>query len=257
MRLAKQLARAGVASRRKCEQIVQAGRVSVAGAVICDPAFDVPEGTAVALDGRPVRAPRAPVVYALHKPLGVLSTARDTHGRPTVVSLVPARGRRLYPVGRLDADTAGLILLTDDGALAHRLTHPSFGVPKTYIARVAKAPVREGALRALRAGVQLDDGPTAPAAVRRLAADTLEVVLREGRKRQLRRMCAAVGHPVVDLRRVAFGPLTLGDLPPGAHRRLSEREIELLWAAAGGAGGAGQVVGARALRGAAPADRPR
>jgi 23S rRNA pseudouridine2605 synthase len=135
---------------------------------------------------------------------------------------------RLYPVGRLDGDTTGLILLTDDGDLAHRLTHPSFEVPKTYIARLGGGPVSDAALRALRAGVDLEDGRTAPARVRRLRPDVLELRIHEGRKRQVRRMCEAVGHPVRSLQRVAFGALTLGDLPEGAHRRLSDAEVQRL-----------------------------
>jgi 23S rRNA pseudouridine2605 synthase len=143
------------------------------------------------------------------------------------VSLVPS-ARRLYPVGRLDADSTGLILLTDDGDLAHRLTHPSFEVPRTYHARVRRAPVREEALSALREGVELDDGRTAPARVKRLAPDKLEITIHEGRKRQVRRMCEAVGHPVITLERVRFGPLWLGKLAEGEHRRLTAREIEKL-----------------------------
>jgi 23S rRNA pseudouridine2605 synthase len=170
-------------------------------------------------------------VYAVHKPRGVVSTARDPQGRPTVVEMVPS-ARRLYPVGRLDADTTGLILLTDDGALAHRLTHPSFGVPRTYHARVRNPPVREAALRALREGVELEDGRTAPARARRLGADRLELTVHEGRKRQVRRMCEAVGHPVAALQRVRFGPLWLGDLAEGEARRLSDAEVERLRRAA-------------------------
>lgn len=196
------------------------------GEVVTDPARDVDEGSDVACDGRPVTPVRDPVVYAVHKPKGVVSTARDTHGRPTVVELVDS-DRRLYPVGRLDADTTGLILLTDDGELANRLTHPRYGVPKTYRATVARPPVREPALRRLREGVELDDGRTAPARVRRLAPDRIELVLREGRKRQVRRMCEAVGHPVLALQRVALGPLRL-DLPEGAARRLTRAEVERL-----------------------------
>jgi 23S rRNA pseudouridine2605 synthase len=228
MRLAKLLARAGVASRRAAEGIVAAGRVTVDGEVVRDPARDVAQGQPVAVDGVAVAAGAERVVFAVHKPPGVVSTARDTHGRPTVVSLVPAAAGRLYPVGRLDADTTGLILLTDDGELAHRLTHPRFGVPKTYVARVSGGPVGEAALRALREGVELDDGRTAPAQVRRVGRDELELTLHEGRKRQVRRMCEAVGHPVRALRRVAFGPLELGDLPEGGHRRLGPAELRRL-----------------------------
>ncbi len=227
MRLAKFLAHAGVASRRASEELIRAGRVTVAGETVADPAADVTEADEVRVDGRRAEPVRDTVVYAVHKPLGVVSTASDPQGRPTIVSLVPRR-ERLYPVGRLDIDTTGLILLTDDGALAHRLTHPSFEVDKTYVARVARAPVRAPALLALRRGIVLDDGPTAPARVRRLAPDTVELTIHEGRKRQVRRMCDAVGHPVLALRRVGFGPLVLGDLPPGAHRRLTAAELTAL-----------------------------
>ncbi len=224
MRLAKYLAHAGVASRRAAEQIVRAGRVTVAGELVLDPALDVDERSGVAVDGRPLEGTERRVVYAVNKPLGVLSTASDPHGRQTVVSLLPETGARLYPVGRLDADSTGLILLTNDGELAHRLTHPSFEVPKTYRVTVQGGPIGERSLRALCEGVMLEDGMTAPARVRRVRADTLEITIHEGRNRQVRRMCDAVGHPVLALRRVAFGPLKLGDLAPGAHRRLSEAE---------------------------------
>ena len=230
MRLAKHLARAGVASRRGAEALVADGRVSVDGAVVTDPARDVTGEEAIAVDGETVRATAARTVYVLNKPAGVVSTARDTHGRRTVVDLV-ASSERLYPVGRLDADTTGLILLTNDGDLAYALTHPSFEVPRTYRARVEGRP-DERALRALREGVALDDGRTAPARVRRVGAHELELTIHEGRKRQVRRMCAAVGHPVVALRRVAFGPLRLGDLEPGRARRLTSAEVQRLRRAA-------------------------
>jgi len=232
MRLAKYLAHAGVASRRAAETLIAAGRVSVAEEVVTDPARDVGEGSRVAVDGRPVTGPEPRVLYAVNKPVGVLSTARDTHRRRTVVELVDARGLRLYPVGRLDADSSGLILLTNDGALANRLTHPSFEVPKTYLARVGGGSVGESAIRALCHGVELDDGPTAPARVRRVEPDLLELTIHEGRNRQVRRMCEAVGHRVVELQRVAFGPLRLDGLEPGEHRRLSDAEVQRLRAAA-------------------------
>jgi 23S rRNA pseudouridine2605 synthase len=231
MRLAKLLAHAGVASRRGAEELVRAGRVSVGGETVTDPARDVSEADDVAVDRRPV-AREATVVYALHKPAGVLSTAADTHGRPTVISLVDDP-RRLYPVGRLDADTTGLILLTNDGELAHRLTHPRYEVEKTYRARVWGGPVGDDALRRLREGVELDDGRTAPARVRPLRPDGLELVLREGRKRQVKRMCEEVGHRVRRLERVGFGPLTLRGLPVGAVRRLAPAEVAALRRAAG------------------------
>lgn len=224
MRLAKYLAHAGVASRRGAEAMIAEGRVLVDGQPAADPARDVDERNRIEVDGRTLAGPEAHVVYAVHKPVGVLSTARDTHGRPTVVELVREK-RRLYPVGRLDADSSGLILLTNDGALANRLTHPRYGVPKTYRARVARGPVGDRALRALRAGVQLEDGPTAPARVRRVSGEVLELTISEGRNHQVRRMCEAVGHPVLALQRVSLGPVRLGSLAPGAHRRLGEAEV--------------------------------
>jgi 23S rRNA pseudouridine2605 synthase len=230
MRLAKYLATAGVASRRASEQIIRAGRVTVAGAPVTDPALDIQTGDAVAVDGKPVEAASARVVYALNKPPGVVSTARDPQGRPTVVTLVP-QIERLYPVGRLDIDTTGLILLTNEGELAHRLTHPSFEVEKTYRAVVGGPPVRESELRKLREGIELEDGRTAPAAVQRVAADTIEITIHEGRKRQVKRMCEAVGHPVRRLTRIRFGPLELGDLPPGRWRKLTDAEVQALMAA--------------------------
>jgi 23S rRNA pseudouridine2605 synthase len=231
MRLVKYLATAGVASRRASEEIVRAGRVTVDGETITDPAHDVADRSAVAIDGRRVSAVRERVVYALNKPAGVVSTARDPQGRPTVVTMVP-QTERLYPVGRLDIDTTGLILLTNQGELAHRLTHPSFEVEKTYRVVVAGRSVRDSELQALRDGVELDDGLTAPARVRRVAADTLEITIHEGRKRQVKRMCEAVGHPVRRLERVAFGPLALGELRQGRWRRLTDAEVEALMAAA-------------------------
>jgi 23S rRNA pseudouridine2605 synthase len=226
--LAKYLAHAGVASRRASEELVFAGRVTVGDEVVRDPARDVDGSIPVAVDGRHVRVSNGQrAVYAVHKPRGVVATAKDPQGRPTIVSLVPS-ARRLYPVGRLDADSTGLILLTDDGELAHRLTHPSFEVPRTYHAKVRHPPVREEALKRLREGVELDDGRTAPARVKRLAADRVELTIHEGRKRQVRRMLEAVGHPVIALERVRFGPLWLGKLEEGQHRRLTAPEIEKL-----------------------------
>jgi 23S rRNA pseudouridine2605 synthase len=229
MRLAKFLATAGVASRRAAEEIVRAERVTVNGATVVDPARNVGEADAIAVDGRRVSPAAERVVYALNKPAGVVSTASDPQRRPTVVSLVPS-AVRLYPVGRLDIDTTGLILLTNDGELAHRLTHPSFEVPRTYRAVLASPPVSDAAVRALRRGVELEDGRTAPARVRRLGrrGDVLELTIHEGRKRQVKRMCEAVGHPVRSLERVSFGPLGLDGLAPGAHRRLSAGELEAL-----------------------------
>lgn len=232
MRLAKHLAAAGVASRRAAEELIRAGRVTVGGAIVTDPARDVRPADDVVFDGQSVGGAEDHVVYAVNKPAGVISTASDPQQRRTVVSLAP-QGRRLYPVGRLDVDTTGLILLTNDGQLAHKLMHPSFEVPKTYRAMVGGGPVRERAVRALRAGVQLEDGMTSPARVRRLSEDTLEITIHEGRKRQVRRMCDAVGHPVRSLVRIRFGPLELGDLRPGANRRLTAAEVRALRQTAG------------------------
>jgi 23S rRNA pseudouridine2605 synthase len=231
VRLARFLAHAGVASRRAAEEMIRAGRVTVAGELVTDPARDVDESSGVAVDGSAV-APEPREVWMLHKPAGVVSTASDPQGRPTVTALVRSR-RRLYPVGRLDADTTGLILLTNDGDLANRLIHPRYGVEKVYRAEVRPQRVPERALRALREGVELDDGRTAPAGARLLAPGIVELRLREGRKRQVRRMLEVLGHRVVRLERRAFGPLRLGDLEPGRARRLTAVEVERLRKLAG------------------------
>jgi 23S rRNA pseudouridine2605 synthase len=227
MRLAKYLAHAGVASRRASEELIHDGRVTVDGTIVIDPATDVSDANDIQVDSEPAqKEPR--VVHMLNKPAGVVSTASDTHGRPTVTDLVSSP-KRLYPVGRLDADTTGLILLTNDGELANRLTHPRYQVPKTYIATVEGGRIDARLLRQLRDGIDLDDGPTAPAEARQLAPGKIELTLREGRKRQVRRMLEAIGHPVVQLRRVRFGPLALGELKEGRHRPLAPAEVERLW----------------------------
>jgi 23S rRNA pseudouridine2605 synthase len=235
MRLAKYLAHAGVASRRASEQLIADGRITVDGTIVRDPARDVDDTHDVAFDGEPVKGAEPRVAYALHKPAGVVSTASDTHGRRTVVDLVPAE-RRLYPVGRLDAESTGLILLTNDGDLANRLTHPRYEVPKTYKATLGGAALTDRALKALREGVQLEDGMTAPARVRRLTPHQLELTIHEGRNRQVRRMCEAIRRPVKQLVRIRFGPLELGDLRPGKARRLTSTELTALAAAADGDG---------------------
>lgn len=229
MRLAKYLAHCGVASRRAAERLVAAGRVTVGGETVTDPARDVGAGDEVRVDGAAVR-PEPREVWALNKPAGVVSTAREPGRRRAVVELVDSSAR-LYPVGRLDADTTGLILLTNDGELANLLTHPRHGVEKAYRARLAR-PLTDAQLRRLREGVRLEDGPTAPARARRLGERELEIVLREGRNRQVRRMAEAVGNRVVSLRRVRFGPLRLGSLREGESRRLRAAEIAALRAAA-------------------------
>ncbi len=231
MRLAKYLAHAGVASRRASEQLIVTGRVRVGGEAVTDPACDVDETSGVEVDGERV-APEQREVHLLNKPPGVVSTAADTHGRRTVVEFVASR-RRLYPVGRLDADTTGLILLTNDGELADRLTHPRYGVKKVYRVSVRPAEVSGEAVSRLRGGVELEDGVTYPAEVELLGPGLLEITISEGRKRQVRRMCEAVGYQVSSLRRVAFGPLTLGSLPEGESRVLTAAEVEQLRATAG------------------------
>ena len=232
MRLGKFLAHAGVASRRAAEQLVFDGRVTVSGQVCTDPARDVDDDSGVEVDGKPVAVSGHPrLVYAVHKPTGVVSTAHDPQGRRTVVDLLSS-SERLYPVGRLDADTSGLILLTNDGDLANLLMHPRYEVWKTYRVTVHNPPVRPEALQALKDGVELDDGPTAPAKARRIAPDRFELTIREGRKRQVRRMSEAVGFRVKALERVRFGPLKLGTLSAGEHRRLKPPEIDALRKAA-------------------------
>jgi 23S rRNA pseudouridine2605 synthase len=226
VRLAKYLAHAGVASRRAAEELIAAGKVRVGGAVVTDPARDVDEGSDVEVEGRRV-VPEPREVWMVNKPRGVVSTAREPGTRRAVTELVDS-GRRLYPVGRLDADSTGLILLSNDGELANRLTHPRYGVAKTYLVRLARPP-SEPDLDRLRAGVELEDGPTAPAEVERLGERELEITIREGRKRQVRRMAEAVGNEVEELTRTRLGPLDLGDLRRGEARRLDRREIDALW----------------------------
>jgi 23S rRNA pseudouridine2605 synthase len=204
--------------------------VTVGGVVLTDPARDVDVGSAVAVDGDLV-LPEAHETWALNKPLDVTSTAREPGRRRAVTDLVPS-GKRLYPVGRLDADSTGLILLTNDGELANLLTHPRYGVPKAYRADL-RGPIGEAAIGRLRAGVELEDGPTAPATVRRIGTREIEITIREGRNRQVRRMLQQVGNEVASLERVRFGSLALGDLPVGRSRQLSRSEVSRLWKDAG------------------------
>jgi 23S rRNA pseudouridine2605 synthase len=226
VRLVKYLAHGGVASRRMAEKIIANGRITVDGRVVTDPARDVDEDNDVRVDGSPVGV-EAHEVWAVNKPAGVVSTAKEPGERPAVVSLVDTEAR-LYPVGRLDAESTGLLLLTNDGELANRLTHPRYGVSKTYRARLRRPPTDRD-LERLRRGVKLEDGPTAPAEVTKIADCEIEIVLREGRNRQVRRMVEAVGNKVLKLRRVRFGSLALGRLAIGGSRRLSEKEIARLW----------------------------
>jgi 23S rRNA pseudouridine2605 synthase len=230
MRLAKYLAHCGVASRRRAEQLIAAGRVGVAGKAVTDPARDVDEGSGVEVDGRPV-SPEPREVWVLNKPAGVVSTAREPGRRPAVVELV-ASSRRLYPVGRLDVDSTGLILLTNDGELANRLGHPRYGIERSYRVRLRR-PASQSQVRRLRAGVELEDGPTAPARLRSISPRVIELTLTEGRNRQVRRMIEAVGNQVVSLARTRFGSFELGNLQEGRARRLRPPEVRRLWKDAG------------------------
>lgn len=233
-RLQKILARAGLGSRRACEELIRQGRVTVNGVVACLGASADPSCDAIAVDGQPIRLPEGHTYLLLYKPPGVVSTARDTHGRTTVLDLVPSSSR-LYPVGRLDLESEGLVLLTDDGEIALRLTHPRYGHPKEYHVRVQGHP-GEQALQRWRAGVRLDGERTAPAEVTVLRHEAdgtwLRVVLREGRKRQIRRIAEQLGYPVQRLIRVRLGPLELGNLKPGEWRPLTAEEIAHLRGAA-------------------------
>ena len=225
MRLNAYLARAGVASRRKADELIKAGRVTVNGEAGRLNTV-VAEHDRVELDGRPLV--RQPLAYVLlHKPAGVVTTASDPQGRPTVVDLVSHHGSRLVPVGRLDADTTGALLLTNDGELANRLAHPRYEVEKVYEAEVDGVP-SDDALRQLELGVELDDGRTAPAHARRLAPSRIELAIHEGRKHQIKRVLAAVGHPVVRLHRSRYAGLTLKGLGPGESRELAGAEVERL-----------------------------
>lgn len=228
-RAQKVLARLGVASRRACEELIREGRVTINGTV-ATLGDRVSAGDELAVDGVVFSTMPEIVVYLLNKPAGVVTTASDPQGRPTVIDLVPAEPR-VFPVGRLDLDTEGLLLLTNDGSLTNRLTHPSFGVDKEYIAHVEGTPSR-GALRRLREGVELDDGPTAPAQVSVVAPGVIRLVIHEGRNRQVRRMCEAVGHPVIRLVRSRIGPLVDRRLKPGQHRVLDSDELLSLQRAA-------------------------
>jgi 23S rRNA pseudouridine2605 synthase len=226
VRLAKYLAHCGVASRRRAEELIASGKVSVGGRTVTDPAREVDESSGVEAQGRPV-SPEPREVWIVNKPAGVVSTARDPGRRQAVVELVDSK-RRLYPVGRLDADSTGLIMLTNDGELANLLTHPRYGVKRGYRVRLRR-PASESQLRRLRRGVELEDGLTAPAGVRRVSPRVLEVTIAEGRNRQLRRMIEAVGNEVVKLARIRYGSIDLGKLPEGKARRLRRPEVERLW----------------------------
>jgi 23S rRNA pseudouridine2605 synthase len=234
-RLQKVLARAGLGSRRVCDDLIERGRVTVDGEVAVPGRRVDPERDRIEVDGVPVVTQSGLVYYLLNKPARVVTTANDPEGRPTVVAMVPSEPR-VFPVGRLDWDTEGLLVLTNDGELTQRLTHPSHGVEKEYLAEVDGSPSR-GALRTLREGVDLEDGRTAPAEVRLVQSRgdhaAIEIVIHEGRNRQVRRMFEAIGHPVRRLVRTRIGGLADRDLAPGTWRTLQADEVRALYAAAG------------------------
>jgi len=243
-RLQKVLARAGLGSRRVCDDLIADGRVTVDGEVAILGRRVDPERDHIELDGVPVVTQAGLVYYLLNKPVRTVTTASDPEGRPTVMDLVPDEPR-VFPVGRLDWDTEGLLVLTNDGALTQRLTHPSHGVEKEYLVEVEGVPSR-GALRTLREGVNLDDGPSAPAEVRLVQSRgdhaAIEMVIHEGRNRQVRRMCEAIGHPVRRLVRTRIGLLADRELAPGAWRELSQDEVRSLYASSAAREGGGSSV---------------
>ena len=226
VRLQKVLARAGFGSRRTCDDLIAAGRVRVDGAVAVLGRRVDAETALILVDGAPVGVRPGLVYYLLNKPVGVVTTADDPQGRPVVVGLVPDEPR-VFPVGRLDLDTEGLLLLTNDGEIANRITHPSYGVEKEYVVHVEGSPKRS-VLRQLREGVELDDGVTAPARVTPVESNVLRLVIHEGRNRQVRRMCDAVGHPVIRLVRTRIGPLADRSIRPGTWRHLETDELRAL-----------------------------
>lgn len=233
VRLQKFLARAGVASRRASEKIIEAGRISVNGQVVTELGTKInPEVDEVCLDGSPVCKAQETVTLMLNKPAGYLTSMKDPRGRPCVSQLVPLEEfPALYPLGRLDYDTTGLLLFSTDGELGNAVLHPSHHVDKTYRALVKGKP-SEASLSRLRRGVKLDDGPTQPASVALVGSKGknayVEITIHEGRKRQVKRMCEAIGHPVLQLHRVSFGPLELGNLPEGKYRMLNAQEVAAL-----------------------------
>ncbi len=233
MRLVKFLAQAGVASRRRSESIIKSGRVQVNGEPVLLPQYFVRTGDVIRVNGKRITPVTSYTYLLLDKPAAYLSTIKDTHGRKTVLDLLPSPVARVYPAGRLDADTEGLLLLTDDGELAYRLTHPRFGIPKTYRALVKGVPSQKTLFRLAGGGVAIEGRPTAPAQVRLVEARDgnacLELVLREGRKRQVKLMCAAVGHRLLHLRRTRFAFLDGAGLTPGQYRFLTAAEVEALY----------------------------
>ena len=237
VRLQRVLASAGLGSRRACEQLIEEGRVEVDGRTVTVQGMRVHPATAVIrVDGMRIATAPEQIYLALNKPRGVVSTMHDPQGRASLVDYVGERSARLFHVGRLDADTEGLLLLTNDGELAHRLTHPSYGVVKTYLAEV-QGPVARDVGRRLKDGVELEDGVVSADGFRVVSTSggraMVEVSLHEGRKHVVRRMLDEVGHPVSRLVRTGIGPVSLGNLKPGKHRRLSQQEVGALFAAVG------------------------
>ncbi len=234
MRLAKYLARAGIASRRRAEILISEGRVTVNGSIADKPQLKVGENDMIAVDGKIIEGPEKKVYLLLNKPQGYISTVHDTHDRPTVADLVRDTGARIYPVGRLDADTSGVLLLTNDGKLAHRLMHPRFEVEKVYKAWIEGLPQKKS-LDLMRRGLVIEGKKTVPASIKLLKTESenntalLEITLVEGRKRQVKNMCAAVGHPVRALRRESFAGLKAGRLKKGDYRHLDQQEIKNLY----------------------------
>lgn len=231
-RLQKYLARSGVASRRQAEEMIKNGLVKVNGQTITEMGLKVdPDQDTIVVSGREVKPEDTWVYLLLNKPPQVVTTLKDPEGRATVAGLLKGISQRVYPVGRLDYETEGLLLLTNDGQLAFRLSHPRFKVPKTYVVKAA-GRLDDKSMQKLRRGVQLEDGPTMPAKVKFIKgtskATWLEITISEGRNRQVRRMCEAVGHPVLYLQRIKYGPLNLGNLEPGRYRTLSPEEVEAL-----------------------------
>jgi len=232
-RLQKVLARAGIASRRKAEELIRGGKVSVDGRVVREMGIQVdPETQKIECDGVSVESREKKIYILLHKPVGFLSTVHDPHGRPIVTDLLQNIPERVYPVGRLDLDTEGALLLTNDGELAQKILHPSHEVNKTYVAKVKGKPDKQK-LAALARGIAIDGKKTWPAQLEVLQAEvqttTIQVIIHEGRKRQVRRMFEAIGHPVLELRRTAYGKLQLGRLAPGKYRFLTPRDIEMIF----------------------------
>lgn len=236
MRLNRYLAQSGVASRRAADELIAAGRVRIDGKIVRELGTLVADGARVEVNGVPATPVSAHTYLLMHKPIGVVTTLHDPQGRRTIAEVLPPGTPRVVPVGRLDFETAGVLLLTDDGELTHRLIHPRYGVEKTYRATI-RGRLTPAAVASLTNGLRLDDGITAPAKLRVVAGSAREsvvdVTIHEGRNRQVRRMFEALGHPVFTLLRMRFGPILLGDLPSGAVRPLTERELSALRSAVG------------------------